>query len=165
MRLRKYISSDSAVICSWIRDEISLYQWSADRIELFPLPSDALDKNYSGAIGDRFIPLTAVDENGIPVGHLLIRYPDENDDTVVRFGFVIVSPELRGCGNGKKLLELAIAYVKEQLSASLITLGVFDNNPSAKRCYLSVGFLPSGITESYSMPVGDWSCTEMELHL
>lgn len=32
MELIKYQEKDSAVICSWIKDEKSLYQWSANRI-------------------------------------------------------------------------------------------------------------------------------------
>lgn len=41
-----------------------------------------------------------LDDGGKLVGHLCIRYPDEEDDSIVRFGFVIVDPALRGCGNG-----------------------------------------------------------------
>ena len=37
MELKKYEKEDSAIICSWIKDEKSLYQWSADRIEKFLL--------------------------------------------------------------------------------------------------------------------------------
>ena len=32
MELKKYEKEDSATICSWIKDEKSLYQWSADKI-------------------------------------------------------------------------------------------------------------------------------------
>ena len=34
--------------------------------------------------GNRFIPLSAVDDKGNLVGHLYIRYPKENDDSIVR---------------------------------------------------------------------------------
>lgn len=63
--------------------------------------------------GNRFIPLNAVNDNGNLVGHLYIRYPNKNDDSIVRFGFIIVDPVLRGCGNGKKMLQLAINYAKK----------------------------------------------------
>ena len=36
-------------------------------------------------------------DDGNLVGHLFISYPNENDDSIVRFGFVIVDPILRGC--------------------------------------------------------------------
>ena len=164
MELRKYQKEDSAIIGSWIKDEKSVYQWSADRIGKFPLADDDLNESYAPMIkGGRFIPLCAFDDGGNLVGHLYIRYPNENDDSIVRFGFVIVDPIARGCGNGKKMLQLAIDYVKNTLHASKITLGVFANNDSARYCYQSVGFQPVGKTEIYKMSIGEWECIEMEL--
>ena len=46
MKLRKYEKDDSAIICSWIKDEMSLYQWSADRIGKFIILDDDLNKDY-----------------------------------------------------------------------------------------------------------------------
>lgn len=164
MELKKYCKEDSAIICSWIKNEKSLYQWSADRIGKFPLEDNDLTEHYIPMMKDkRFIPLSAFDDNGNLVGHLFIRYPDEKDDSIVRFGFVIVDPALRGCGNGKKMLQLAIEHAKNNLCASKITLGVFVNNDSARYCYESVGFQPVGRSEIYKMSIGEWECTEMEL--
>lgn len=164
MELKKYHKQDSAIICGWIKDEKSLYQWSADRIGKFPLAADDLNENYAPMIkSNKFIPLSAFDDSGNLMGHLFIRYPDATDDSIVRFGFVIVDPVLRGCGNGKKMLQLAIGYAKNTLCASKITLGVFANNDSARYCYESVGFRTVGRTELYKMPIGEWECIEMEL--
>lgn len=164
MKLKKYNEEDSAVICSWIKDEKRLYQWSADRIGRFPLADNDLTEHYITMMKDkRFIPLSAFDDNGNLIGHLFIGYPDEKNNSIVRFGFVIVDPALRGCGNGKKMLQLAIEYAKNNLCASKITLGVFVNNDSARHCYESVGFHPVGRNEIYKMPVGEWECMEMEL--
>lgn len=163
MTLKKYQKEDFAVICSWIKDEKSLYQWSADRIGKFPPGDDALNEEYALMMkSKRFIPLSAFDNDHL-VGHLCIRYPKEDDDSIVRFGFVIIAPDLRGRGNGKKMLQLAIDYAKNTMHASKITLGVFANNDSARFCYESVGFQPIGKTEIYKMPIGEWKCVEMEL--
>lgn len=97
------------------------------------------------------------------MGHLLIRYPSETDNSIVRFGFVIVNPALRGHGEGKRMLQLAIDYAKNVLCVSKITLGVFDNNDGARHCYESLGFQSIGKTETYKMPIGEWACIEMEL--
>ena len=165
MHLRPYQQSDSAAICGWIGDETSLYQWSADRIGKFPLAPQDLHEHYAPMLGDpHFLPLTMVDAQETPVGHLLIRYPDASDTATVRFGFIILDPALRGKGNGIRMLRLAIEYAK-QLGASRITLGVFANNPRARKCYESAGFRAVGDTEQYEMPVGVWDCLEMELSL
>ncbi|ORX64537.1 hypothetical protein BCR32DRAFT_330594, partial [Anaeromyces robustus] len=128
MKLRSFESSDSTIICSWIKDKYSLYQWSADRIGKFPLSGNELNEFYSlmKSKGE-ILPLTAVDDENKVIGHLFIRYPDNTNKKIVRFGFVIVSPLLRGHGYGKKLLQLATTYSKEVLNASEITLGVFLN--------------------------------------
>ncbi|MDO4474102.1 MAG: GNAT family protein [Eubacteriales bacterium] len=166
MKLRKYKKDDSAIICSWIKDEMSLYQWSADRIDKFPILDDDLNKNYEPVIeSDRFIPLSAIDENDTVIGHLFIRYPNEIDDSIVRFGYVIVNPALRGCGKGKEMLKLAIDYARNELNASMITLGVFSNNNSARYCYEAVGFRSVERKELYKMAIGEWECIEMELFL
>ena len=164
MTLRPYKPEDSKIICSWVKDEKQLFQWSADRIGKWPLPEDALNENYQGKNPELFIPLTAVDENNRPAGHLFIVYPDEADRTLVRFGFVIVSPELRGKGNGRKMLELAIKYAEEKIHAIRITLGVFANNPKARACYESVGFKEYS-TRTVNILGSDWECVDMELFM
>lgn len=113
MKLEKYQKEHSAIICSWIKDEKSLYQWSADRIGKFPLSDNDLNENYATMVNNnRFIPLSAFDDNGNLAGHMCIRYPYDEDDNIVRFGFVIIDPALRGLGNGKKMLQLATGYAK-----------------------------------------------------
>ena len=164
MTLRPYKQEDSKIICSWVKDEKQLFQWSADRIGKWPLKGDELNEQYKDTNPDNFIPLVAVDENGAPAGHLFIRRPDESDRSLVRFGFVILSPELRSKGNGRKMLELAIQYAKSQLHASRITLGVFANNPKARACYESVGFKEYS-TRTVNILNSDWECVDMELFL
>ena len=164
MTLRPYEAADSKVICSWVKDEKQLFQWSADRIGKWPLEGDELNKEYKDTNPKNLIPLVALDENNIPAGHLFIRYPDETDRTQIRFGFVIVSPELRGKGNGRKMLELAIQYAKENLHASRITLGVFANNPKARACYESIGFKEYS-TRTVNILGSDWECVDMELFI
>ena len=167
MILRAYKREDSPIIAGWVRTEEELYRWSADRFGIFPLLPYSIDDNYVPQLKTgRFIPLTGVDEDGKPVGHLIIRYPNENDDSSVRFGFVIVDPEIRGKGYGRELLLLAKEYVKNNLTATRIDLGVFDNNPKARKCYESVGFTEYGSDGHVcSTPFGEWHCTELEMYI
>ena len=165
MKLRKYKTTDSDIISGWIVDERSLYQWSADRINKFPLSGEDINNCYLPMMHTgRFIPLTFIDQSDNIIGHLTIRYPIQSD-RVVRFGFVIVAPVLRGKGYGKAMLLAAVEYAKITLNAEIITLGVFANNDSAKYCYQSVGFKSVGKNEIYQMPLGEWECIEMSLSL
>lgn len=165
MKLREYKSEDSKIICSWIKDEKTLFQWSADRIGKFPLLGNELNESYDQAnISKDFFPLIAIDENNNVIGHLFIRIPDPEKKEIVRFGFVIIAPELRRSGNGKKMLELALEYAKINLKATKVTLGVFENNPKAQKCYESVGFIPVSKSKINILKT-NWVCIDMELNL
>ena len=141
MILRAYRKEDSAVICKWLATEEDLYKWSADRFNKFPLLENDINENYAPQIkSGRFIPLTATDEKENITGHFIIRYPRENDDSTIRFGFVIINPSMRGRGYGKEMLKLGTEYVRKNLTAKRIDLGVFANNKTAINCYEKLGF-------------------------
>ena len=163
MVLRAYEQADAAVICEWIRNEKELYQWSADRFCKFPLTGSDINEKYAPQIkSGRFVPLTAVDDENRVIGHFIIRYPREDDDSSVRFGFVAVDPAYRGRGYGKEMLRLGIGYAKTKLHAARVDLGVFANNDSAKHCYEAAGFKEYGRRDC-ELPVGTWECIDMEL--
>lgn len=163
--LRQYRSEDATLICSWVRTEEELYKWSADRFNRFPMPDYLMNISYSEQLRDgRFFPFTAIDDNDDAVGHFIIRYPSEDDNSTVRFGFVIIDPKFRGRGYGKEMLKRGIKYAKEELKATRIDLGVFDNNPNANHLYKSLGFKAYG-HRKVEMPIGTWNCIDMELSL
>ena len=165
MKLRAYEREDSPIIASWVRTEKELYQWSADRYGFFPLLPYSIDEHYAPAMeSGRFIPLTEVDDDNKVVGHLIIRYPKDDDDSSVRLGFVIVDPNERGKGYGRELIRLAVEYVKNNLTAKRIDLGVFDNNPKARNCYEAVGFKVYSSHE-IETPFGSWNCADLELYI
>ncbi len=156
--LRPYIKTDAPTILSWIKDRTAFRKWSADRFPVYPPNPEDMDSQYAV---DNIFPFTAIDDNGEIVGHLMLRHP-EISKTIVRFGFVIVSDALRGKGYGKMMLQLAIEKAKNEFGAKKITLGVFDNNPSALHCYESVGFSVIG-EEPYMIDGEEWKCLEMEI--
>ncbi len=158
MTLRPYIKTDAPIILTWIKDRMTFRKWSADKYLFYPPMPEDMDVQY---VADNIFPFTAVDDEGNVVGHLMLRYPGISK-TVVRFGFVIVSDELRGKGYGKRMLQLAIEKAKNEFGAKKITLGVFANNPSAQHCYESVGFKVVG-EEPYAIDGEEWKCLEMEI--
>ena len=163
IQLRPYEPRDADTIISWIGDEVAVRKWCADRYETYPITGDDMNRQYNTADHDRFFPMTAYDENGI-VGHLILRYTDE-EKHILRFGFIIIDGKKRGRGVGRQMLISAIRYAFECLGAEKITLGVFENNSSAYRCYRSVGFreIETDKAEYYHFYDEEWKCLEMEL--
>ena len=157
MTLRPFNINDAPTILSWCKDKHAFRLWSADRYKDYPAKPEEMMEQYNS---NNMYPLTAVVDNLI-IGHILLRYPSE-DKTVIRFGFVIVDDSKRGKGYGKQMLRLAIDHAKHKLGVQKITLGVFDNNPSAIHCYESVGFVVTGI-DTYAIDGEEWTGKEMEL--
>lgn len=162
LRLRPYKACDAETIISWIKDERTFYKWSADRYKKYPITADDMNAFYdASAFSDGFFEMTAFDETGA-VGHLIMRFTDE-EQKILRFGFVIVDDTKRGKGYGKQMLKLAMKYAFEILMVDKITIGVFENNESACHCYLSVGFRDTGRVECYPILGEEWNCRELEL--
>lgn len=164
LTLRPYKPLDAAVITSWLKNEYLMRQWCADRYEHYPVTPEEMNTYYDRYIdGQRSRSLTMVD-NGDIVGYITLRNPADNP-TEQRLGFVIVDDSKRGRGLGKVLVSIEVKYAFEALGATKVSLGVFENNPSAIHCYEAAGFhrvsLPE--TESYECLGEVWNCIEMEM--
>ena len=164
LRLRPYKACDAAAIVSWSEDEAAFRRWSADRFSAYPITAEDLNRHYDAmAESDSFFEFTAFDESG-PLGHLIMRFTND-EKTALRFGFVIVDPRKRGQGHGREMLNLAIRYAFDFLKVEKITLGVFENNLPACRCYRTAGFreAPGSGVSWYHIGSEDWKCMEMAL--
>jgi len=161
--LRPYKPCDADIIVSWIKTEAELRKWSADRYGAFPITADDIRANYSSFDNTQnFFPMIAY-ENGEVVGHFIMRFTDEAH-FVLRFGFIIAAPEKRGKGYGKIMLAMGIKYAKEFLHVKKITLGVFDNNEPAYKCYTSLGFTENIKENHIERLMGEnWLCRELEM--
>ena len=151
LRLRQYKKCDADKILSWCRDEHTFTMWGGDHIGSYPLSESVFnsvyfDKNGNCAEEDNFYPVTAFDDGGI-VGHFIIRYIN-GDRNTLRFGWVIVDDSRRGQGIGRKMLMLGLEYAFGIMGADIVTIGVFEDNIPAYRCYLSAGFHSSDTTDN-----------------
>ncbi len=165
LTLRSYQPSDAAVITSWLKSEYLMRQWCADRYERYPVTPEDMNIYYERNIdGQQSRALTMTDGDDI-VGYITLRAPASNP-TEQRLGFVIVDDSKRGCGLGKALVTMAVKYAFEALGATKVSLGVFENNPSAIHCYEASGFhsVLRHDTESHECLGETWNCIEMEQH-
>lgn len=163
LRLRPYRNCDAQYICSWIKSEEAFRKWSADRYDRYPVTPDDINAHYAQAAqSDDFFGMTAFDETGV-VGHLTMRFTDE-ERRILRFGFVIVDDSRRGMDYGSEMLRLALDFAFDIVKAQKVTLGVFENNEPARRCYRAVGFrdVPKDKPEYYRIMGEEWKCLEME---
>ncbi len=158
--IREYKNTDAEIFISWITDERSFRQWSADKYEAFPPKSEEINAFYD-SMKPQGVRAFIFCDGGKEIGHFILRpLLDENIKTV-RIGFIIVDSTIRGKGYGRKMLESAIEYACEEFGADRITLGVFENNPKALKCYESVGF-SKWCETTCTIDGEEWKCLEME---
>lgn len=166
LSLRPYKPLDAVVITSWLKSEYLMRQWCADRYERYPVTPEDMNSYHEHYIdGQRSRALTMVDDNEEVAGYITLRIPAD-DISEQRIGFVIVDDSKRGRGLGKALVRMAVGYAFNTLGAAKVSLGVFESNPSAIRCYEAAGFerVAKAEKEYYQCLGETWKCIEMECH-
>ena len=168
MRLRPYKPCDAAKLIEWSSDKKTFELWGGHIIGDYPITEDILNDVYFNHHGrcaepDNFYPMTAFDETGM-LGHFIMRYIN-GDNKLLRFGWVIVDASKRGQHIGRNMLKLGLKCAFEILGVDKVTIGVFENNVQAYKCYLAVGFhSPSVIPDSYQEVNGEqWKVVELEI--
>lgn len=140
IRLRPFKLSDSNYLVNWFQNEVSFTQWCAGKFA-YPLTVEQLEQYYHNYEQDEHAwILTALNEDGAPVGHMMMRLADYQKESI-HFGFIVVDSGTRGQGYGKEMVSLAVKYAFDILKVRRATLCVFDNNPAAHACYKAVGFI------------------------
>lgn len=165
IRLRPYKPSDAWHILKWWEgaDEETFVKWSCGKFD-YPLTIEQLDTYFSTWCleEENGWLMTALDENGAPVGHFIMRLVDY-DAGSVRMGFIVMNPDGRGKGYGKQMIAQALKYAFGVLGMKTATLGVFENNPQAKACYEAVGFKAAEYVPDYLSYKGvTYAAYEME---
>lgn len=164
MNLRKFRDEDAATIVSWVGDEYVFKLWSAGTLGDYPITAEKLIENYNS---NPDIYHLVLEDEGQMVGQIIVRYPEPGNKSVVRFGYVLVDSSIRGKGYGNALIQAAIKWVKDNLEARKITIGVFDNNEAAKRCYLGNGFKvsPECPPDIYMLGNDRWICIDLSIDI
>ena len=154
VRIRPYKDSDEEAILSWCQEEDTYYKWTAGVLGEYPITAAKFRKTAD------LMRFTALEETEV-VGFFTVRNP-KNTLEELRFGFVIVAPHMRGKGIGKAMLQLGLEYAMRIYKAKKVTLGVFEDNPSAYWCYRSAGFRETGERETYCIRGENRTAIEME---
>lgn len=160
LRLRPFRTIDAKTIITWANEPREFYMWSAGLLGDFPVSEQKLLEAVSARENNpKYFPLVAFDEDGL-VGFLTIRTPGD-DDKKVALGYVIVDPNKRSKGYGKKMLKLALKFAFDIYGATEVSLDVFDSNKQAYNCYKSIGFNETGKQELFKMGEYTWNYVEM----
>lgn len=156
MQVRRFVpETDFDELRCWCSDERIHALWCAGRFP-FPLEREGFEKALS-AMNDA--PYTALDDSGVPVGFFCLSF---NSETMLKF--VLVKPDARGQGVGRKMIRLAADTAFENPEVRIVRLNVFSVNVPAERCYLSAGFAVESVTpEAFRYKDEVWGRCSMTL--
>ena len=160
---REYSESDAKTILSFINEEKAFYKWSAGVLGSYPLSEiDFINKIDEMKSTKVFYPYVMLDSDNV-IGFFILRFPNKDVNSMT-IGFVIIDPNYRGKGIGKKMVNEAINLAFNQYKANSVNLRVFECNPSAYNCYKSLGFKESGFEMVRIIKDEEWKVIGLELY-
>lgn len=144
-RLRAFRPADAPLIAGWARSP-SEVEWLAPRT---PPPLTATKVIGWHEAGRQPLTLVLPDLTPVAYGELntLRRRARE-----YWLGHLVVDPQLRGLGLGRRLTELLLARAFDWHGARRVTLVVFPENHAAIRAYAAAGFVNDGYETHYFPP-------------
>lgn len=167
IRLQLMQREDLKKIIEWNIDKSAdeLLQWAGPMYN-YPLTLvqlenyflDEIKKEYSNI----FLYKIELVNTGEIIGTVELREIDKNNKIGRVCRFLIGQENIRGRGIGAKVLKEILRIGFEDLKFEKITLGVFDFNKSAIKCYENVGFTKVKLIENArKSSKGYWGLYEM----
>ena len=147
MRIRPYIESkDYEYLEKWIDDEKTHALWCANLIPYPITKADFhafLEENAAKWADSAYV---VTESNGKLTGFFCQSVNEEDNTGFLKF--IIIAPDKRGTGYGKKMLKLALRYAFDITGVESVHLNVFDENSAAKHCYEQAGFIEESIAKN-----------------
>lgn len=164
--LQPFTEADFPQLIAWIDSERLLKEWSGALFS-FPLTPDKLRWYIQGANdparSDVFAYKAVAARTGETVGHISLGSISRHNRSG-RITRVLVGPGGRGHGYCPAMIRAVLAVGFGELGLHAITLGVYDFNTAAIRCYRRCGFHLDG-TLRHAVRYHDeyWSSVEMSM--
>ncbi|GAA4369265.1 GNAT family protein [Hymenobacter saemangeumensis] len=165
IRLEPFTPSDFNQLIEWITNERLMKEWSGSLFS-FPLTEESLAWYLEGANDFKrpevFVYKAVDTKSQEVVGHISLGGISERDKAGRITRVLVGSKAERGKGVCTKMIKGMLKIGFEDLGLHRISLGVYDFNEAAIRCYLKAGFKQEGLMRDV-VKHGDeyWSMVEM----
>jgi RimJ/RimL family protein N-acetyltransferase len=166
IHLERFTPADFNQLIEWISSERLMQEWSGSLFS-FPLTQESLAWYIEGANDlknpDVFVYKAVDSKTGETVGHISLGSLSQRDKSG-RITRVLVSDSARGKGVCRRMAQALLRIGFEEIGLHRISLGVYDFNHSAIKCYLKAGFKQEGVMRDV-VRHGDayWTLIEMAI--
>lgn len=167
IRLEYFTKDDFQQLIDWVDNEHLLTNWAGSLFS-FPLTPDSLDWYLEDtndlAKAGAFVYKAVDDQNGKVVGHISLGGISRKNRSARISRVLVGDPEYAGKGVCSAMVKEVIAIGFGELALHRISLGVYDFNTAAIRCYERCGFVREGVQRDV-LKYGDafWSLLEMSI--
>lgn len=144
-----------------------LFQWAGPSYK-YPLTEEQIKEYFSKGINkensNSFVYKIILVQTNEIIGTIQLAGIDKNNRSARICRFLIGDENIRGKGIGKQALEEVLNIGFNKFNLHRISLGVFDFNHSAVKCYESAGFVKEGLLRDIrKAEEGYWSLYEMSI--
>ena len=167
IRLDYFTPSDFQQLIDWLDNEQLLKEWSGSLFS-FPLTEQSLNWYLEGANDpshpDVFIYKAIDTETGEAVGHISLGSFSETNKAARITRVLVGNTAMRGRGYCQGMIKAILRIGFEELGLHRISLGVYDFNEPAIRCYEKAGMKKEGVLRDVvRYQDGYWSLVEMAM--
>lgn len=168
IRLEYFTREDFQQLINWIHDEHLLTNWAGSLFR-FPLTESSLEWYIQDANepsrSEVFIYKAIDTASEEVIGHISLGSISEKNRSGRISRVLVGSTAARGKGYCTAMIKAVLKFGFEELKLHRITLGAYDFNKSAIRCYEKAGFSIEGINRDVlQYKEGEfWSLVEMSI--
>lgn len=167
IKLEKFTSEDFDQLIEWIDSERLLINW-AGALFNYPLTKSSMEwyiEDTNDLKKSEAFVYKAVDAEGNMVGHVSLGGLSRKNRSARISRVLVGNTDHRGKGVCRQMINGVLKIGFENLELHRISLGVYDFNVSAIRCYEKCGFVREGVQRDVLRYKGNeyWSLLEMSI--
>jgi RimJ/RimL family protein N-acetyltransferase len=167
IRLEYFSEADFSQLIEWVNSEELLTNWAGSLFS-FPLTQESMEwylsKSNDIKASDVFIYKVVDAGTGEAVGHISLGSISKKNRSGRITRVLIGDDANKGKGYCKGMVKAVLKIGFEELNLHRISLGVYDFNKAAIRCYQSSGFTIEGVSRDILLYEGKWwSLVEMSI--
>lgn len=168
VQLEYFSKEDFKQLIEWMNSEHLITNWAGSLFR-YPLTEDSLDWYIEDTndivTSDAFIYKALDTKTGKTVGHISLGSVSEKNRAARISRVLVGNTAERGKGYCTGMINAMLKIGFEELKLHRISLGVYDFNTSAIRCYEKCGFVKEGLMRDVLRYEDDnyWSLYEMSI--
>lgn len=166
IELQYFTEADFEQLINWFDSKKEYIQWGGGGFG-YPLTHDKLkshikDGNKEGS--KSLIYKVVEKESGKAVGHISLESIDRENRSARVCRVLVGEDTMRGNGVGEAMMYEILTIAFDQLNLHRVSLGVYDFNHSAIKCYEKAGFQKEGLKRDVQKYENEyWNLWEMSI--